>query len=877
MTGRRASPKAATLPSVGKANRMDRLRASTLLCRRQRRALRLEPLESRRVLAGGEINLGGQTDVFDQPYVQVELRSGDDVIGPTGIGFDIYPYNRLLLDTGANGIIAVSDAVTDMEANGYQTEGTYEEIGVSGVSEFDVSAAYELRFWGSDEVVHTLPNTVDEVRIMSNPDMMFGIEPAFGGIPGIVGMPAMVGRVTTLDMTQWNEATDLFDLAPLGVTFSNALPAGNGHRYSVATDTRMVFDVRDGLPEDAPPDAPLPTWAPITFLDVSPYHQGTSVTGGFLLDTGAQLSMLSSQLAFDLGLDENGNGDFLDEAIDTIPIIGVGGTVEIPLLIIDELSIPTEQGTLITFAGGPDDYVIIAVHDVAPGIEGILGADLLTSGLGIDYETLEINGRPYFNQIQMDFRQLGTQGVGRLYFDVNPIYDIEVPLSQPPSLTLGGNVTYTENQPPVILAAAATLTDSDSPNFDNGQLTVDVVANATASDRLAIIQGNGITTNNASVSYNGAVIGTASGGIGDAALVVDLNANATPEAVQALIRRIGFRVISNAPSTAQRRIEFRVSDGGGGQSAPAHVTVNVVAMNDAPVLNAAASPTLAAIPEDATNPQGTLVRSLLAGAYADPDGVVPRGIAVTAASGESYGDWEYSLNNGVTWTELGAVSGAGARLLPADARTRVRFVPDADWNGQVRLYYRGWDQSQGGAGATLNVNAPGSIGGTGWFSVAADSAPLRVLPRNDPPVLTGSATVGYRLNDPSVALATSFALSDSDSAHFGGGQLRVRITSGIDASNRLIIRGGFTLSGNNVLWNGRLIGTLNAGGGIGNTTLVVSLTDNATVELVERLVRSIRFRTVNGSLTDTRTVNFSVSDGDGGVSNSATSRVAILS
>lgn len=839
------------------------VRRKRRLAHRRRSRLQFELLECRCVLAGGEINLGAQTDLFDQPYVSIELRSGDTVIGPTGNAFEIYPYNRLLLDTGANGIIAVSDAVTDMEQNGYQIEGEYEEIGVSGAQLFDVSAAYEFRFKGSDEITHTLPQTADEVRILSNPTMKFGIAPSEGGIPGIVGMPAMVGRVTTLDMSGWDEVTDLFDLTPLGVSFSGAVPAGDGHRYSVATDTRILFDVRDGLPVGSPPDAPLPTWAPIPFLDVSPRHLGRSVTGGFLLDTGAQISMLSSQLAFDLGLDENGNGDLLDEAVDSLPIIGVGGVVEIPLMLIDEISLMTEQGTLITFGGGPDDYIVLAVHDVAPGIEGIFGADLLTSGLSIDPETLGVSGSPYFQQIHMDFRTLATEGLGRLHFDVSPQYDIESPINAAPLLTVGEGVSYTENQAAVLLAAAATLVDVDSPILEDGTLTIAITVGATLADRLVIVPGEGITLAGGIVSFDGQAIGTASGGAGSTPLTVALNGHATPEAVEKLVQRIGFRNGSDRPSTLQRSVRFEVSDGDGGVSEPATVTVDVIALNDAPQLDQAATPTLTAILEGTEDPRGTLVRSLLSGAYTDADGALLRGIAVTGASGSTQGNWEFTLDGGVTWQALGAVSSTSAVLLPADASTRVRFIPRSLWNGEVRLYYRAWDQTQGVAGQTLNVTVPGTVGRQGTLSVAADYAPLTVTPVNNAPVLTGSQTVDYRLNSlTGAALASTFSLSDVDDRTFGGGQLRVRIASGAEAANRLFIAGGFGRSGNDVLWDGKVIGTINVGGGIGGTALVVSLTDNATVGLVQLLMRSIRFRTENSSLTVDRWVDFRVYDGE---------------
>src|SRR5687768_6428928 len=84
---------------------------------RPNRRLSVERLEARRMLAG-KIILGGQTGFLDQPYIDVELRSGDTILGPTGSGFDIYPYRRMLLDTGANSILFANDAVLDLEANG---------------------------------------------------------------------------------------------------------------------------------------------------------------------------------------------------------------------------------------------------------------------------------------------------------------------------------------------------------------------------------------------------------------------------------------------------------------------------------------------------------------------------------------------------------------------------------------------------------------------------------------------------------------------------------------------------------------------------------------------------------------------------------------
>ena len=77
---------------------------------------------------------------------------------------------------------------------------------------------------------------------------------------------------------------------------------------------------------------------------------------------------------------------------------------------------------------------------------------------------------------------------------------------------------------------------------------------------------------------------------------------------------------------------------------------------------------------------GTLVSSLVD--FASPAGQVDNvtdvdsgallGIAVTAAD-TSNGSWYYSTDNGTNWNALGAVASNNARLLAADANTRLYF------------------------------------------------------------------------------------------------------------------------------------------------------------------------------------------------------------
>lgn len=172
-------------------------------------------------------------------------------------------------------------------------------------------------------------------------------------------------------------------------------------------------------------------------------------------------------------------------------------------------------------------------------------------------------------------------------------FSVSIPVvNNPPVLGVtGGILSYTENASATVIDSTATATDSDSTNFDTGTLTVNFTANGTADDRLAIRhEGNSagqIGIDGRIVKYGGTQIGTFTGGIGTTPLVVTFNASATPTAAQALLRNITYQNISDNPATASRTVQFVLTDGDGGTSNAATKTINVTAVNDAPIVGAA--------------------------------------------------------------------------------------------------------------------------------------------------------------------------------------------------------------------------------------------------------------------------------------------------
>jgi ELWxxDGT repeat protein len=171
------------------------------------------------------------------------------------------------------------------------------------------------------------------------------------------------------------------------------------------------------------------------------------------------------------------------------------------------------------------------------------------------------------------------------------------------------------------------------------------------------------------------------------------------------------------------------------------------------------------------------------------------------------------------------------------------------------------------AGGTLYFSADNGVVGREVFRVV-----------NAAPVISNlGGAVGYTLNAPPVSLASNAQVTDADNAVFRGGKLSVEITSGGGSGNRLEFTGGaFTLAANNnILRSGVVIGQRNPGGGVGTTKLEIRFNAAASTAIVQELLRAVRFRTVQGSSTAQRLVVFTLTDGDGGVSDEQTKTINV--
>ena len=368
------------------------------------------------------VNLGPTADfALDQPFVSFTMSVSGTNLGPASDA------QTFLLDTGASSIVAVGAAAEDLHNSiGDFNQGVFKEQGVGGFINYFVSAPYEMTIHGTgDQQI-----TISDVKILSDPEQDFG----FGaGFYGIVGMPAMVNRVTTLDMTSELGGIDITDLDALidyltnggtgssvGVGFSNDLPPSNGHRYGVPVSA-LHFD---------PEGSVVPTAAPLPLLEVTHRLGCETSTGNYVMDTGAQLSLMSMAKIGELGLD-------ISDAFSFVDIQGVGGIRSVPIFLLDEYRITTSDGVdLVWRDGDPESPGLQVIGlDLHPSLDGVIGSDLLTGGL-LNLDEIDLNdiwnlnfelGDNPIEKVQFDFRNLQQSdgsGTGTIFFDLSADIDL---------------------------------------------------------------------------------------------------------------------------------------------------------------------------------------------------------------------------------------------------------------------------------------------------------------------------------------------------------------------------------------------------------------------------------------------------------------------
>jgi hypothetical protein len=554
------------------------------------RSLKLETLENRRVFAVAVLNevvsdpAGG-----DQPFEYVEIKGAPGATLPTGLYFV-----SIEGDSAAQGI---ADVVVDLGGQVLGSNGLLvikSDIGTGHT----IPAATTIVVNGSfnPSPAQTIENGTNSFALILSPTT-----PIAGDLDtntdGILELPV---DASIIDIVGWSDggANDL-------VYGSAALTQVAGSPPGAAT--RFLHDNR--------PDT------------AAAWYSGDLA--------GTNSSTTYSAVAANLSANFPVGGQI------TPGDINVPGDANIaPVSVADAYQV-APGGTLSVNAGGG-----VLSNDSDPnGVNSVLAAVLVTPPANATSFTLNSDGSfSYVNN--------GTPGIDTFTYqatDFNLLsttttvsINAAVSTNVAPVLTApAGPIAYAEDGPVIVIAGTATISDSDSSDFASGSLVANISANAEPNDLLEVRnEGSGggqIGVVGNSVQFGGVTIGVVTGGDGSNPLAIDLNANATSAATQALMRNITYRTLSDTPSSLARTVRFVVTDGDGGPalgvSNEVFTAINVTPTNDAPGLVASRSSLTYAAGGSSVTIDGSLVAT-------DPDslnfdaGVLTAAISVGSVAGD---------------------------------------------------------------------------------------------------------------------------------------------------------------------------------------------------------------------------------------------------
>ena len=161
-------------------------------------------------------------------------------------------------------------------------------------------------------------------------------------------------------------------------------------------------------------------------------------------------------------------------------------------------------------------------------------------------------------------------------------------------------------------------------------------------------------------------------------------------------------------------------------------------VNDQPILECPQSgfvalPSILEDIDDSLN-TGVNVNSFISTIVSDADfDTDSNDIGIAVISTENSGTWQYSIDGGVSFSDLN-VSAESATLLGPNSV--VRFVPDAEATGSTTITFRAYDFSDGLAIGSTGINTTATFSdSTGPFSLDTCLAVLEVLPVNDRPMI----------------------------------------------------------------------------------------------------------------------------------------------
>jgi hypothetical protein len=689
----------------------------------------------------------------------------------------------------------------------------------------------------------------------------------------------------------------------------------------VANDSRVIrLQLNDGVATTANSNLVSVT-VNITDLNDAPVLGPTTAPSANYTENGAGVAALSTFTVADADLFlRTATGNFTDAAL-TVSL--QNGSVS------DQLNIGAIGGVTVSSAASSNEAArdVSVSGTVVGSVIGGVGTTplVITWNANATLDRVQLVGRavtfrntsdnPTTNDRSVQFSLTETRESAVSNTVAGTVKVIAVNDAAAIAFTAGSAQTYTEDGSPVLVLAGASfaISDVDNSSFNNGALQVTIRAGGATTDRLTVVEGNGVTrgtgSNAAQVFYNiggtPTLVGTMSSVAATTSLKITFNGSATVAAVNAVAGQIGYSTTSQDPSpTTSRTIGFTFFDGAAWNTGGEAVQpVSVQPVNDAPVVKLATTvgswtEQAVAVLVDSTNTITDVDTAVLNGGVltvalaAEIGGNSPQ-VGFVVSADDRLSIVSSTTNAGVRVVEgavqvwdsvslafvtVGTLTGDGTSSSPLvvtfnSSATVARVQAVARAVAFRSLPSNADNPTPGQRAVTFTLSDGDTNVATGETSATSLTAAriINVVAKNDNATMTGLAAVTTTRANPA-RLGTNAVVADPDSPNFGGGYLRVELTAGRATEDVLEIAPGlgFTVDEfNQVTYTAgefsAVIGT-QTWISTGTTTkqLTIALEANVTPAIAQALARAIRYRFDGSTLTakQTKSVRWTLSDGD---------------
>ncbi len=311
---------------------------------------------------------------LDIPRISFVLKR--EANGPSMNVADEFSLNWAFLDTGASGVLLSRQTAVDMKL-AVEPNAAFVDVGIGGEEYFDVSQPVYIGL-GDFEQMGSPERTAYKVQGPGRVQVRRSDAALMGEAIDVMGMPVMAGKIFVLDSGATNEGG--FFAACIKERGDPSIP-----KSDIVVSLRFENFLNTTNPKNK---GPLPSLSFNPVIDnVVASYGGNSSRGNWLLDTGATVSLISTEQAQKLGL-INKQGTPLVKQAFSLPIGGVGATVQVPGFEIDKLSIPAVSGSNLVFRKAR-----IGVHDIKyfnektgkfATLDGVFGSNFLCASAKLE-------------------------------------------------------------------------------------------------------------------------------------------------------------------------------------------------------------------------------------------------------------------------------------------------------------------------------------------------------------------------------------------------------------------------------------------------------------------------------------------------------------